>query len=109
MSRIPAAALALATLTSGVLLSATSSAHAAPIPTCDGKPATIVGPGWEGTGLPVSGLGTDGDDVFVASPTPAIYSGGGNVFHGGGGNDTICGGSGSDTLYGGDGDDRIFG
>ncbi len=89
--------------TAGVLLTATAmagmgSASADPaVPTCDGKPATIVAP----TGGTY--LGTPGDDVFVGSK-------GRITFHGGDGDDTICGiGANFDFLYGDGGDDRILG
>jgi Ca2+-binding RTX toxin-like protein len=62
---------------------------AAPIPTCAGKPATIVGSGVI--------IGTGRNDVIVGSDGP-------DVIHGGFGSDIICGGGGDDTLYGGQGD-----
>jgi Ca2+-binding RTX toxin-like protein len=63
-------------------------------PTCDGKPATIVG----------GGLieGTDGNDVIVGSN-------GEDLIFGHGGKDTICGRKGDDRIDGGGKRDRIFG
>ena len=65
-----------------------------PLPTCNGKTATIVGaPG-------ATVRGTQGPDVIVA------LSGDVRV-DGRGGNDTICTGPGSDIVNGGAGDDWI--
>ncbi len=63
----------------------------APVPTCDGRTATVSGP-----------IGTEGDDVIVGTPGP-------DVLQGKGGNDRICAGGGDDTLNGGAGADRLFG
>lgn len=63
----------------------------APVPLCDGLPATV-----DGT------LGTDGDDVIIGTP-------GEDTIYAGSGDDVICGGGGADTIFGEDGRDRIFG
>lgn len=65
-------------------------------PTCDGRPATIVG--------------TQGNDKIQGTRGPDVIVGlGGNdTIHGGGGADVICGGLGADRLYGGPGHDRLF-
>lgn len=60
-------------------------------PTCNGRPATIVGNG-------STVLGTPGDDVIVGT------SGEDNIYAGAG-NDTICGGAGYDTIRPGSGAD----
>jgi Ca2+-binding RTX toxin-like protein len=80
-------------------------------------------------GMPVTQLGTPGDDLIVGTSGPNVISGlaGNDTIYGGGGNDFICGGMGSDkifgdrtsattyaepgddTLAGGRGNDRIFG
>lgn len=70
---------------------------AAQVPTCNGKPATIVG-----TGHHDALTGTPGPDVIVAAR-------GWDRVDGAGGNDTICGGRGADHLYGGPGVDWING
>jgi hypothetical protein len=66
-------------------------------PTCDGRPATIVG----GSGNDTLN-GTRGADVIAGL-------GGSDVVDGRGGRDRICGGAGNDVLVGGDGDDRLYG
>ena len=53
-------------------------------------------------GLPITILGTPGDDVLVGTN-------GDDVIHGWGGNDEIDGGNGKDVICGGDGDDTIDG
>ncbi|MEM7275689.1 MAG: ExeM/NucH family extracellular endonuclease, partial [Actinomycetota bacterium] len=70
---------------------------AAPGPTCNGLPATMVG-----TDRGERIFGTPGDDVIVAL-------GGNDTVFGRGGNDTICLGDGDDKAFGGVGDDTIFG
>ena len=70
---------------------------AAPVPTCNGLPATI-----SGTNRADRLIGTPGDDVIVGL-------GGDDWINGMGGNDIICGGDGNDTLVGGAGDDTLFG
>jgi Ca2+-binding RTX toxin-like protein len=67
-------------------------------PTCDGKPATIVG--------------TDGRDDLKGTQGPDVIVGlGGNDINikGLGGNDVICGGKGWDFLWGGWGKDTLLG
>ncbi|MCP5031401.1 MAG: ExeM/NucH family extracellular endonuclease [Actinomycetia bacterium] len=66
-------------------------------PTCQGRPATIIG--------------TPGDDVIVGtSKADVIMTFGGNdEISGGNGNDVICSGYGDDTVNGGNGKDRING
>ncbi len=67
------------------------------VPTCMGKPATIVGT----IGADVL-TGTGGNDVIVGL-------GGKDKINGGGGNDLICGGDGNDVLRGAGGNDRLDG
>ena len=84
----------------------TTMAEAA-VPTCNGKPATIVGTAKDDTLI-----GTNGPDVIVGL-------GGLDVIEGRGGADVICGGAtrhkeidGDDVyqqLSGGEGDDQVFG
>jgi hypothetical protein len=78
-------------------------------PTCNGKPATIVGT--DGSDNPPGAIGTKGPDVIVGL-------GGNDVLEGGPGNDVICGGGGNDwveggqdrsTLFGGAGNDKLLG
>jgi Ca2+-binding RTX toxin-like protein len=67
-------------------------------PTCDGKPATIVG--------------TDGRDDLEGTQGPDVIVGlGGNEINikGLGGNDVICGGKGWDFLWGSWGKDTLLG
>ncbi|HET8952900.1 MAG TPA: hypothetical protein VFN44_20420 [Solirubrobacteraceae bacterium] len=64
------------------------------VPTCGGKPATIVG----GAG-PTDIRGTKGNDVIVDLD-------GDNMINGQGGDDTICTGPGNDRIDGGGGFDR---
>lgn len=78
------------------LLTPTPTA-AAPLPTCHGVEATIVG-----TPADDHMTATPGDDVIVAL-------GGDDTVLGRGGNDVVCGGSGADVLHGGRGDDRLYG
>jgi Ca2+-binding RTX toxin-like protein len=66
-------------------------------PTCNGKPATIVG-----TGAGETLTGTSGNDVIAGL-------GGNDTISGAGGNDTICGGDGADKLDGGSGADFLSG
>jgi Ca2+-binding RTX toxin-like protein len=67
-------------------------------PTCNGKPATIVGT--EGSDL--LDTGTPGSDVIVGL-------GGADSLRGKRGNDVICGGAGNDILTGGNGKDTLLG
>jgi Ca2+-binding RTX toxin-like protein len=99
---IALAALALVSasvMASGTARAGSPAASAArqSTPTCDGKPATIVG---------TSGAdhlhGTGGNDVIVGL-------GGNDTIDGRGGDDTICGGSGNDHLIGGLGSDTLLG
>ena len=82
----------LSTCAPGTIPTGTSSSA-----TCKGKPATIVG--------------TNGNDVRVASPGPDVIAGlGGNdTLSGIGGKDVICGGPGKDKLKGGPGKDTLLG
>src|SRR5690348_11114294 len=65
-------------------------------PTCQGRPATIVG-----TTARIHG--TAGDDVIVVRTTVNTY------IRAGAGNDLICGGDGPDFVYDGKGHDRFYG
>jgi Ca2+-binding RTX toxin-like protein len=69
----------------------------APLSTCKGRPATIVGT--EGNDVR---QGTSGKDVMVGL-------GGNDKLSGLAGKDTICGGSGKDSLNGGKGEDTLLG
>lgn len=68
-----------------------------PIPSCAGRPATIVG---TANGERIDG--TSGDDVIVAL-------GGGDRIWGRGGDDVICAGSGGDVVRAGAGADLVLG
>lgn len=74
-------------------LAQSSTAVAAPRPTCTGLAATIVSDG---------GVvhGTRADDVIVLASASIVFAGGGN--------DVICGSSGKDKIYGGAGADVIL-
>lgn len=77
-----------------------ASAPAAPVvagPTCQGKPATIIG-----TAGADQLRGTPGDDVIVGL-------GGDDVIDGLSGNDVICGGPGDDLIRAGWGNDVVIG
>lgn len=87
----------VAALVAAAVLAPIQPASAAPKPTCQGEPATIVGTA-DGERL----MGTSGPDVIVAR-------GGDDVVHGRGGDDLICGGDGADALRGGPGNDRLYG
>jgi hypothetical protein len=67
------------------------------LPTCGGKPVTIVGT--DGDNIIV---GTENDDVILALK-------GNDTIYGLGGKDTICGDQGDDTIFGGDLRDWLFG
>ena len=73
-----------------------SAAASAAVPTCLGRPATIVAT----PGEPV--VGTPEDDVIVGTSGP-------DVIRGGAGDDIICGRGGGDDLRGNTGRDRIRG
>ncbi len=63
-------------------------------------------------GLPVTILGTQGNDILVGTLIGAdvIHGFGGNdTIEGQGGDDTICGGDGNDKIYGGLGNDNLYG
>jgi len=64
-------------------------------PTCNGKPATIVGPSGDSTVT-----GTPGADVIVDLS-------GNNKIRAAGGSDTICTGPGNDAINGGGGNDWV--
>ena len=68
-----------------------------PRPTCQGRPATIVG-----TSHHISG--TAGDDVIVVAVDEGI-----TYIRARGGDDLVCGGDGHDYLYDGKGHDRFYG
>jgi Ca2+-binding RTX toxin-like protein len=75
----------------------TAAVSAAPVPTCNGLAATIVG--------------TPGDDVIDGTAGADVIAGldGNDVIRGGLGNDVICGGPGEDNLSGQGGNDTLFG
>ena len=62
-------------------------------------------------GLPVTILGTPGNDILMGTSGADVISGlGGNdTIKGQGGHDVICGGNGNDVLIGGPGNDRLYG
>ena len=68
-----------------------------PIPTCHGKPASLVG--------------TDGNDVIRGTPGRDVVWGGlgDDTILGLLGNDTLCGGPGADLIHGGRGNDLVDG
>ena len=70
------------------------------VPTCNGRPATIWRPA--DPDVPDEYLGTEGDDVIVASD-------GADTIFGLGGNDLVCARSGDDYIEGNRGNDTIFG
>ena len=67
------------------------------VPTCAGKPATIIG--------------TDGPDLLfgTARADVIVAKGGDDRIFALGGDDTICGNAGADNIQGGDGADLIIG
>ena len=73
------------------------SGFAAPVPSCEGKAATIVGTSGDDTLI-----GTNGDDVIVGLE-------GNDQIEGGAGHDILCGSQGDDTLIGGTGNDTLRG
>jgi len=62
-------------------------------------------------GVPVTIVGTDGDDVIIGTPGDDVIVGleGDDDIRGGDGNDRICGNEGNDFIRGGDADDELFG
>jgi len=82
------------------------AAELAPVNSCQGKAATIVGSDGADTLK-----GTGKADVIVAGAgDDKINAGKGNdIVCGGAGNETIKGGAGKDTLLGEDGKDKLFG
>jgi len=72
-------------------------ARPAVVPTCHGRPATLVGT--EGKDRI---RGTAHDDVIVAL-------GGADVIRASSGDDVVCGGAGDDRVSGGSGRDRLYG
>jgi Ca2+-binding RTX toxin-like protein len=111
MSREPATRrLLVAIAATGPLLWGAPIAEAEAVPTCFGKPATLVG----------TYEGTPGDDVIVFSKATGYIDGGtgndricvgrgGADVDGGPGRDRISGGAGWDTLDGGPGSDFLDG
>lgn len=103
---------------------ATTQVIAAPVPTCGGVPATIVGtPGADvltgsaGDDVILAGAGSDrifsfgGKDLICAGPGADLVKSGArsDKVLGGPGADRISGGAGADVLRGGHGPDRIRG
>jgi len=62
-------------------------------------------------GLPVTMMGTPGDDVLIGTPDNDVIHGleGNDRIEGRGGNDVICGDDGNDVLFGQGGDDTVLG
>ena len=75
-------------------------------PTCQGKPATIVG-----TDLGERLAGTAGEDVIVGGAGNDVISGRAqnDIICAGSGDDVVAGGEGPDFLIGADGNDRLDG
>ncbi len=99
----------------GVFAIAATAAVNDPIPSCRGRPATIVGTNGndliEGTrGQDVIWAGAGEDTVFGALGSDLICGGPGNDYlDGGRGNDFVDGGNGTDRVTGGLGDDTVLG
>jgi Tol biopolymer transport system component len=126
-------AVPLGTATAGPVSSSASAAIPAPMPTCAGVPATIVGTAGADRIVGtvhrdvIVGLGGDdrivalgGDDLICGGPGDDVISGdagddvlrggpGRDVLHGGWGADRLRGGTGSDWLWGGRGADLLVG
>ena len=85
---------------------ATTRVIEAPVPTCKGRKATIVG-----TAGPDLLTGTAGDDVVFAwsGEDRAFTFGGSDLICAGAGNDLVRSGRRSDTVLAGPGVDRVFG
>lgn len=83
MHHIHAARLSASALLVGAAIGAVAAPADAGTPTCDGKPATIVGPG---PGNVIHG--TQGDDVVVT--TAEVANGPDGAVNTYGGNDTVC-------------------
>jgi Ca2+-binding RTX toxin-like protein len=126
-SRLTAVAASAALAVSPLLAPVGPAAHAADVPTCFDRPATIVGTEGDDVldGTPgddvIVGLGgfdlisggTGGDDVICAGDNPVVDDGGrfgpqGEQIFGGPGDDLIAGGPGWDEIHGDQGDDTIF-
>jgi secreted trypsin-like serine protease len=77
-----------------------------PLPTCNGREATLVGSVWADTLT-----GTEGNDVIVARSGADTITGlgGDDLICAGPGNDWVDAGAGSDTISGGDGSDYLLG
>ncbi len=84
-------------LVAGLTAGAPAAHVQAAVPTCAGKPATLVG-----TARSDTLAGTPGRDVIVGRA-------GDDVISGRGGNDLICGGGDADELRGGPGNDSLRG
>lgn len=97
MSLIAAGPLVFATVLALVGAPLPPAPGGAAVPTCQGRPATIVG--------------TDGDDRLVGTAgDDVIRAGAGNdTIYARGGNDVVCTGPGNDVVYGGAGDDLLLG
>jgi Ca2+-binding RTX toxin-like protein len=69
----------------------------AAVPTCFGRPATIVG--------------TNGNDTIYGTKLPDVIAslGGADVVHALAGDDLVCGGDGNDIVFDGYGSDAIDG
>ncbi|MDN4172003.1 calcium-binding protein [Nocardioides sp. SOB77] len=95
--RAPISLTALTLLAATVAPTSPATATAAPVPTCHGRAATIVG--------------TPADDRITATPGPDVVVGlaGDDVLLGRGGDDVLCGGEGADRLQGERGDDELYG
>ena len=91
------ATLIVTTVSLGPGLHEGSARADAAVPSCRGRPATIVG--------------TDRNDRIKGGPGPDVIAGlgGDDVIRGEQGNDVLCGGYGDDELVGVAGNDRLSG
>ena len=97
MSRAARLAAVLAVAGAGLVVPLGAAGSAVEVPTCFGKPATIVG-----TDEPDTIQGTPGDDVIVSGKHH-------DVIHANGGDDLICAGGSRDLVFDGPGRDKVDG
>lgn len=93
--RLAVALFALAVFTTGWVRES-----ALAVPTCFGRPATIVVPTLANENREI--IGTNGDDVIVGGA-------GDDIIFGDGGDDRICARKGRDVVYGWEGNDHLSG